>query len=80
MDGLLGLASSQGSAASSAGCENLSDLILVSGHWPVFWFKIRFWPKDTQKSTENCSNWVNNLHFFKIGNIYITVAWYFRRL
>lgn len=49
VDGLLGLASSQESAA---GCENLSDLLLVPGDCPVFWFKIRFWLKETRKSTK----------------------------
>lgn len=83
VDGWVSLVSSQASAASSAGCENLSDLNLVTGHRPVFRFEIGFWPKEHQKSIQKkCSNWVNNLHFyvFIIRNIYITVAWYFRRL
>lgn len=39
------LASSQENAATSAGCENLMDQTLIRGCSPVFWFKIRFWPK-----------------------------------
>lgn len=52
VDGSVSLVSSQENAASSAGCENLSDLTLITGHCPVFWFKIRFWPKENQKSIQ----------------------------
>lgn len=44
------LASSQDSAASSAGCESLTDLTHFTGHWPVLWLEISFWPKEKEKS------------------------------
>jgi len=43
--GSVSLASFQESAASSAGCEDLSDLTLITGYCPIFWFKLQREPE-----------------------------------